>query len=165
MTQRTAHTVWHCTKRYRDHYCSWLYHQTLGTLQEPYCDELSEEQVLNIEAQLLDRKTLPQVSTSAPTRILDDAPSFQPHAVPTTLHTADPWQATLHHISQLLPDPDRAAVIVANTTLLDVSDDVITVRVHQPRHLQWLTDPVHQSIANTAATQARSQPTTVRFIT
>ena len=161
MTQRTAHTVWHCTKRYRDHYCSWLHHQLLGTLQEPYRDELSEDQVLDIETRLLSRDG--RHSSQSVTHDADPAPPAFTTA-PSDDERAHTWQSTLHNLTQLIPDPAKAAIIIANTSLLEVVDDIITVRVHQPRHLQWLTDPIHQSMANTAATQARSQLTTVKFV-
>ena len=163
MTQRTAHTVWHCTKRYRNHYCSWLYHQTLGTLQEPYRDELEEEEVLDLERRLLSGDQPPQhLSNDAPQERPSTGhtdPSPQPAEQPN-----NPWQSTLQNLAHLLPDPTKAAIIVANTSLLKVAEDVITVRVHQPRHLQWLTDPIHQSMANAAATKARSELTTVKFV-
>ena len=161
MTQRTAHTVWHCTKRYRDRYCSWLYHQMLGTLQEPYRNELSEDQVLDIETRLLNRdetnpcQSVIQGAEPPPPTVTIASPDDEP---------TNTWQSTLHNLSQMIPDPAKAAIIIANTSLLEVVDDTIIVRVHQPRHLQWLTDPIHQSMANTAATQARSRLTTVKFV-
>ena len=161
MTQRTAHTVWHCTKRYRDRYCSWLYHQILGTLQEPYRNELSEDQVLDIETRLLNSaETLLRQPATQDTE--PATPAFT--TVPPDDEPDHTWQSTLHNLSQLIPDPAKAAIIIANTSLLEVVDDIITVRVRHPRHLQWLTDPIHQSMANTAATQARSQLTTVKFV-
>ena len=96
MTQRTAHTVWHCTKRYRDHYCSWLYHQMLGTLQEPYRDELSEDQVLDIETRLLNRNDAHP--GQPPTQGADHATPAFTIATPDD-EPANTWQSTLHNLS------------------------------------------------------------------